>query len=212
MGFFDGGAGGMIGGVLGYIGGRQANDANRDMAHNANVMSQENAREQMAFQERMSNTSHAREVADLKSAGLNPILSMNQGAATPGGASGGTTAGHAENAASGLAASAQEFANLKLQQKRQSKESEVMDSQKGLNDSLKTKADVDAKVASKGIPEADIKNKAYDLIRPLLDKLSKGHQSNSSPEKVPKPSRNYNLIPEGAKKPRDPYIHMPWSN
>ena len=52
-----------------------------------NAWSAEQAQKQMDFQREMSNTAHQREIADLKAAGLNPVLSAKLGgASTPTGA------------------------------------------------------------------------------------------------------------------------------
>lgn len=56
-------------------------------ADQAHTWSAEAAQKQMDFQERMSNTSWTRGVADMKNAGLNPMLAVSQGgASSPSGA------------------------------------------------------------------------------------------------------------------------------
>lgn len=112
-GFLTGGPGGAaVGAGLGsqILGGIGANAENKQLTQN-----------QMDFQERMSSTAHQRQVADLKAAGLNPLLSSNTGASAPSGAT-----ATMQNVAAGLSSSANDIQTLALSKEKQVEELQNM--------------------------------------------------------------------------------------
>jgi hypothetical protein len=110
------GIGSAIGGFFGYKGQKETNVASAQQAQN-----------QMDFQREMSNTAVQRRMADLKKAGINPILAGSKEASSPAG----QQAPVGNKAASALAA-ASSIASTKLinqQDETEIKKQELLNSQ-----------------------------------------------------------------------------------
>lgn len=98
----------IAGPVLGFLGGDEANEANRDINSANNAFNAEQAKlnrswqeveadKNRQFQESMNATQYQRAVTDMMKAGLNPMLAYSQGGA--GGASGSMGGGSSASAA-----------------------------------------------------------------------------------------------------------------
>ena len=67
---------------MGYKGQGEANETNLAIAREATAANMAAAKNQMDFQERMSNTAYQRAREDMEKAGINPMLMAQQGGAS----------------------------------------------------------------------------------------------------------------------------------
>lgn len=144
-----------IGAVSSFLGGSSANAANVRMA-----------REQMRFQERMSNTAYQRAVADMRLAGINPMLAyMQGGASSPSGAS-----ADIQDVVSPAVSSALGAARLKADLQMMDRQRQKMDQEIGLlkveqatGEGLGAQAYANARLADANAARANAETQAIRL-------------------------------------------------
>lgn len=150
MSFWTGMGAGLVSGAASLVGGLISGSQNRGLAE-----------KQMDFQERMSSTAYQRSMADMKAAGLNPILAYSQGgASTPLGVS-----PQMQDVVSPAVSSALATKRLVADLDNLQAQNEQIHSSTALNEALRLSALQDAKLKSSSARATDFKS---DLLASQL--------------------------------------------
>jgi len=165
-------AGAAIGAYANYRGAQQVNSSSRKITKmNLNFQRAE-AEKNRGFQERMSSTAHQRQVADLRAAGLNPILAAKDGASSPSGSMGSGAQYTPVNEFEGAVSSALQIAQAITQVKKNMAETNKIKSDTNIPEKIDQFADSVARILEEKFGIGIDTNSAKDLVK--TPKKSKG--------------------------------------
>lgn len=165
---------------------------NRQSQRDTNVANREMSTQQMMFQERMSNTAHQREVADLTAAGLNPILSAGgNGSSTPSGAM-------ATMEAPKIEMPDMLAYGISLKQLEQADQKIAIDKANSAANIAKTLSDTDlvkmkSVLAQKGMIRADLEGEASKVLQNIMRFMKDNVRKQPNPRSIKQNLENSNL-------------------
>jgi hypothetical protein len=179
--FVSPGIGSLLGGGLSYLGQNSANQANAQQAAQQMAFQEASTKEQMDFQERMSNTAYQRGIADLKAAGVNPMLAYaHAGASSPTGSSSSGASAQMQNAlgsgvqsgfkgamtAATIDQMEQQNRNLRATNEQIHAQTDALDTQSALNKVNALKSVAETNLTTQSAANAAVNNKLLQSAVP----------------------------------------------